>query len=420
MSRLKNLLYSYVYNPIVENMVMLAEEYYNTQQYAAALSFFLKTADSTQDKNLQYYCLIKCAKCVEIPGNRKHSVMTLYKHCITLLPERPEAYYYLSQLHEWYKDWFDCYLFANIGLQKDEINDEYTKKLSYPGKNGLLVQKALSAWGIGKGQEARGLFQKLLHTEYKNLDAAHKKVVANNAFTLGCGPVEVCHVPYHRGKYNLRYKFSGWEKIEQNWSQVAQDLFVLSVTDGKEKGTYLEIGSGDPFHLNNTMLLETRFGWIGKGIEWNKELVARHTANRKNPVLCINALEVDYEKLLAEIADPVTKIVDYLQLDCEPSAVTYEIMTKIPFDKYRFRAITYEHDYYVDSSFSFREKSRKFLKQKGYILAANDISPEGSCTFEDWWIHPDLVDDKTKEIMVDVDLNTTKNIRDYMYKPYGQ
>ena len=72
MSRLKNLLYSYVYNPIVENMVMLAEEYYNTQQYAAALSFFLKTADSTQDKNLQYYCLIKCAKCVEIPGNRKH------------------------------------------------------------------------------------------------------------------------------------------------------------------------------------------------------------------------------------------------------------------------------------------------------------------------------------------------------------
>lgn len=419
MSKLKNYLYSYVYNPTPESMVFIAEEYFNNEQYAAALSFFLKAADSTDDKDLQYYCLIKCAKCVEIPGNRKHSVMTLYKHCITLLPDRPEAYYYLAQLHEWYKDWFDCYMFTIIGLEKPNINDIYTKKLDYPGKSGLLVLKSLALWGIGKGQESRKLLQELLHIRYDDLTPHHKTVVAQNALALGSGPIEIAHVPYHRNKYLLRYNFNNWQRVEQNFSQVAQDLFVLSITNGKENGTYLEIGSGDPWHLNNTYLLEHWFNWRGKGIEWSKELVDRHTSNRRNPVLCVNALEVDYNNILLDLADS-DNIVDYLQLDCEPSAVTYEIMTKIPFDKYKFRVITYEHDSYIDSTFSFKEKSRKYLISKGYLLVANDISPNEFATFEDWWVHPQLVDPKILEIMLDIKPGQIKPIRDYMYKPYGQ
>jgi hypothetical protein len=54
--------------------------------------------------------------------------------------------------------------------------------------------------------------------------------------------------------------------------------------------------------------------------------------------------------------------------------------------------ITYEHDYYVDVSRSYREKSRKYLKDMGYELVVANICPRENCPFEDWWVHPDLVD----------------------------
>ena len=41
-----------------------------------------------------------------------------------------------------------------------------------------------------------------------------------------------------------RFKFPGFGKIENNYSQCFQDLFVLKCLSGKRKGTYLEIGGG--------------------------------------------------------------------------------------------------------------------------------------------------------------------------------
>lgn len=412
MSRIKDLLYSYIYNPSVDNKFLLAEEYFTWSQHAAALSFYLKTAETTEDKYLQYYCLIKCAKCFEIPGNRKHSVITLYKHAINVLPERPEAYYYLSQAYELYQDWYDCYTFANLGLQKYNYNDIYTKKLGFGGEYLFIFQKAISAWHIGRGQESRNLLQELIHEHYDKLDSTHRALVIKNASSLGSGPLEIAHVPYFKGQHNLRYEFKNCDRVEQSYAQVMQDIFVLSMLDGKEKGTYLEIGSGEPFHLNNTYLLEHKFNWTGKGIEINPALCEKHNA-RKNTVLCKNALEINYEELLSTITN--TNIVDYLQLDCEPSEVTYQIMTRIPFDKFKFAVITYEHDHYIDITRQYRKKSREFLQKHGYKLIVNDVSPEGKCTFEDWWVHPDLVSPDIISKMLDDDLSKIKNIRQYMY-----
>lgn len=170
MSQLKNLLYSYVYNPTDENRLYLADEYYKLEQYAAALSYYLQTAEMSSDKDMQYYSLIQCGKCFQVPGNRKHSVMTLYKHAIHLLPERPEAYYYLSKVYEWHSEWFDCYTFAYLGLEKPDIDDVYSKKLGYSGKVLLTFQKALSAWWIGKGDESRELHTYIINNYFNSID----------------------------------------------------------------------------------------------------------------------------------------------------------------------------------------------------------------------------------------------------------
>jgi hypothetical protein len=88
-------------------------------------------------------------------------------------------------------------------------------------------------------------------------------------------------------------------------------------------------------------------------------------------------------------------------------------MLKIPFDEYKFAVITYEHDYYVDVTRSYREKSREFLKNKGYILVVNDLSPDGISNFEDWWVHPDLIDESILSKMLCVD-DEIKKAKDYI------
>lgn len=180
MSRIRELLYSFVYNPTINNRFDVAEEYFDKKQYAIAQTFYLKTAELSTDKDLQYYCLIRCAICYEIPGNRKHSVMTLYKHAIDLLPDRPEAYYYLSRLYEYHQDWIDAYFFANLATTKTPKNDIYQQKLYYPASYGPLFQKAIASWHIGRGQDSLKLLNYIKDNLYAELDVAHQVSVQSN------------------------------------------------------------------------------------------------------------------------------------------------------------------------------------------------------------------------------------------------
>jgi hypothetical protein len=48
------------------------------------------------------------------------------------------------------------------------------------------------------------------------------------------------------------------------------------------------------------------------------------------------------------------------------------------------------------------DKSRKYLLSQGYELVAADIAPNDWASFEDWWVHPDLVDRETIDRMKSV------------------
>jgi hypothetical protein len=82
-------------------------------------------------------------------------------------------------------------------------------------------------------------------------------------------------------KKNLRYQFPGSELIDTNFSQSYQDLFVLMATKGKTYGTYLEIGSDDPYINSNTALLETKFKWQGVSIDIKEDQVTKFKNQRK-------------------------------------------------------------------------------------------------------------------------------------------
>ena len=81
-----------------------------------------------------------------------------------------------------------------------------------------------------------------------------------------------------------------------------------------------------------------------------------------------------------------------MQLDCDPPEITYQILLTIPFDAYKFRVITFEHDYYTDTNKTLQERSIKYLESYGYVRVVNNIAPDDWRSYEDWWVHPDLVD----------------------------
>lgn len=400
MFRLKHLLIEYVKNTEnAETNLQLALEYFRVGHYAAALSFFLRAAERTTNVETQYFALLKVAKCLEIAGNRLHTVRTTYQHCIDILPSRPEAYYFLSKVYEWQQDWTSCYTTVTQGLRYGIAQNKmrFQELIEYPGSYALLFQKALAAWWWGKNNESRDILEDL-STNYKNkLDQSYKSVIQYNMAKLASPSIGALpNKKYTKASFEkLKFKFPGAENIQENYAQIYQDLFVLVALNGKTNGTFLEIGSGDPVIANNTYLLETQFDWTGYAVEINKSFAEAYVAKRKTLVFDTDARDIDYENVVNRITH--LGVVDYLQLDCEPAKITYETLLKIPFDKCRFRVITYEHDYYADIDKIYREKSRLLLASNGYILVVNDLCSDYNkrYSFEDWWIHKDLVDKET-------------------------
>lgn len=409
---LNETLNAYVFDP--ENPELnwkLGVLYENLGQTAAAISYYSRAAERTPDMNLAYECLLRVGLCFDRQGKRGNTVRGFFLYAQHLLPKRPEAYFLVSRYYERIGEYPFAYNFADLGLQFADFNQKPLRTwVEYPGKYGLVFEKMVASWWWGKAQECRDLLR-VLKNEYAHMmDPVHFQATQNNLSSLGCGPTTQAFIPYWNAYHaRLRHKFPGSETIVRNYSQVMQDMFILAMTNGKTNGTYLEIGSGDALHGNNTKLLE-EFGWTGVGIEYNEGLAKTH-ANRKNPVLCKNAFDINYEELVGSIA--VNGVVDYLQLDCEPSKATYELLERMPFDKFKFAIITFEHDHYVDMTGLYRELSRRFLKSKGYVLVVNDIAADGVSTFEDWWAHPDLIDPAIMSKMKLRDRNV-HHIVDYM------
>lgn len=399
-----------------ETNFALGRWYQDQGHDSPAISFFIRTAEFAEEigfeenpdlLNLAYEALVMAHICVNRHKTREHTAKSLLQRSIALAPHRPEAYYFLAK-HEQYKhNWQETYMFCSIGYDlalSDTNLESPLKKFGYLGYYSFLLPMALGAHYWGRGMESRKILQKIL-SEYKYiLPHQEIEIVGKLAREWGVGDSTVADVPYISTKHseNFKYRFNNLETIEQNYSQVYQDMFILSVLDGKKNGTYLEIGSEDPEYKSNTCLLEKKFNWFGLSVEIDSPEVNKFNSIRKNRAICFDATKLDYDYLLKTANFP--KEIDYLQIDTEPSSTSFEVLISIPFDKYSFRVITFEHDHAVDITRSYREKSRRYLRSLGYELIVPDIGPTDWYSFEDWWVKPELVDmDRLKELGMIID-----------------
>jgi hypothetical protein len=396
-----------------EHAFKLAEYYYEQNQTAAALGFYLRVTECSNDLNLIYESLIKSGMCLEKQGDRNTAVKGLYLNAISYLPKRPEAYFLLSRLHEKKSEYLECCTLSNTALSNCDFNSTPLRtETDYPGKYGFEFEKAVSLWWLGKEEESINLFLDLHDGKFGELDKTHKDSVLYNIRNLwGNENGEWVRPIFYDKNKKLRFPFKGYEKIDRNYSQAFQDIFVISILNGKTDGKYLEIGANEPIKTSNTYILENKFNWGGISLEIIPSLIPFFNGVRKNTCYCLDATKVDYNQLLD--SQNWGYEWDYLQLDCEPPKTTFETLLAIPFDRYKFAVITYEHDYYVDDTKSYREKSRRYLHSLGYKLLVNDVSIDDKSSFEDWWVHPDLIDKNTINKFQHITNNINK-IADYI------
>lgn len=398
-------LYNYIQNPYDSQAAFnLANWYYDQGQTAAALNFYLRVTEIDDKTALTYESLVRAGLCLRQQGNRIYSMKSFFLHAISICPHKPHAYFLLAQAYEENKEWQECHTISMIGLK--QVMGMYTDTsvdLKYPGVYGFQMEIAIALWWMGRIDESLELF---LHLN-KEVDMLpeHAELVKNNIKMIW-GTDDWAVPSYFKPSMELKLDFRQSYKVKKNYSQAYQDIFILTMLDGKREGKYLEIGSHEPIAHSNTYLLEKEFNWKGVSLEIDTNLVSKFNGTRVNKCITMDATIANYNEIMDGRGWGTDW--DYLQLDCEPANNTYLALLGIPFDKYRFAVITYEHDHYCDESKIYRERSRRYLKSMGYELVGANISVDEKSPFEDWWIHPELVEESRWKFLRDIDKEVLK------------
>ncbi len=189
---------------------------------------------------------------------------------------------------------------------------------------------------------------------------------------------------------------------QKSVSQLGQDLWVLEKAGYKRDGFFVEFGATDGVLLSNTWLLERQFGWKGLCAEPNPKFFEQLKQNRACVVsnayiggetgeavefILSDAYggssqyaqddqhagkraaykQVGQVKMMESISlndfleqHGAPREIDYISIDTEGSE--YEILNTFPFDKWRVRLFTIEHN------FTERRKDiRQLMEKSGYI-----------------------------------------------------
>ena len=393
-----------------EKCYALAKEYERLDQGSAAFGFYLRAADMSEgetfeEKWLQYKAMIRSAGIFYRAKNRDHTVAGLYRMCFETLPERPEAYYFFAKWQMDRNEWREALIFAKMGLAYADAEMIVDSDIDYPGVLGLKYVYAMARWKTDGRDDSKNL---LFDLKYKNkLDSNTEVHVTNLLVEIGY-PSTLKWTPNMLEK--TRYRFNGIENVKQNYSRHFQDMFVLAFLNGKKNGTFIELGSGHPKHFNNTLLLEDQFGWNGLSVDNNERFTMQHTRMRRTSVINANAAEIDYRALFK--TNCVEHHTDFLRINAEWASL--EALKRIPFDNYQFSVIQFQHNHCWWKN-EYREFSRDILRKIGYILLVPDVAINEKDNYEDWWVHPGMLNNQNKDMQAPSGTNFAWS---YMMKEY--
>jgi len=167
------------FNP-TKNFVA-AVEYERINQTASAVSFYLRAVEygGDNDKEIIYTSLLKIARCFNDQNGREHSVTNAILQAVAVLPNRPEAYFKMSQYYERASQWQEAYTWAVMGLDlANKVLPPLPSDVEYHGIYCLLFEQAVSGWWVGRPDETKYLFRHLLN-DFQMIDEYTQACLAN-------------------------------------------------------------------------------------------------------------------------------------------------------------------------------------------------------------------------------------------------
>jgi hypothetical protein len=155
-----------------------AVEYQNINQTASAVSFYLRAAEYGVNTHptIVYTSLLKMAHCFADQNDRINTVSNCILQAVAHMPERPEAYFLMSQFHESQGAWQECYTWAEMGLSVPTWV-ALPADVGYHGEYVLEFEKTVSAWWIGRKEESVKLLKEL---QAQDLAEDYRKAVESN------------------------------------------------------------------------------------------------------------------------------------------------------------------------------------------------------------------------------------------------
>lgn len=367
----------------------LAHEYEKKGQYAAAFSYYLRTAElCIKNRMLSSEALLRCSLCLKIQGGRSEKEYDLILHAIANNPHCSEAHYMKCIYHVEHNKWTECLQSTTIALELlHDMDPKLQVSIGYRGKVDFLYLEALSMYRKGKYMESKQKCIKLKR-EYDINEYGFTEIdtILTNKKSLYD---EIKTEPLRMG-INSAWgstcinNFNIPSCITKNYSEAYQDIFVLCILNGKHNGNYLDIGCDSNYSGTNTFLLEDKFSW--QGITYGN-VDTGYVHNRKNAYVYVNTHSIDE---MNNIFVGVPDTIDYLNITSDEPLKSYNILQSIPFSKNKFSVITHEHLHCDDETGNYRNMSRSFLSNHGYILVRGNISMGRLGSYCDWWIHKSI------------------------------
>jgi tetratricopeptide (TPR) repeat protein len=162
LEEIKQLITMFALNPSDPEVSFTLGSYYeDIGQYSSAGSYYLRTAERTENRLLSYESLIRFAACTESLGRRRYSTKAILNFAISHIPDRPEAYLILSKFIEKNdtndEKWFTAYSLVCTALAIKDLDNlkPLRFKTIFEGKYSLLLQKARTGRQSGFIEEAR-------------------------------------------------------------------------------------------------------------------------------------------------------------------------------------------------------------------------------------------------------------------------
>ena len=164
------------------------------------------------------------------------------------------------------------------------------------------------------------------------------------------------------------------------YSQCLQDVFALIINDYKTSGSFIDIGSSTPDDMYNNSILLQLFNWKGICVD-----LGNYESYWNNyPNATFYSMDCCDKENIKFIMDKSPEVVDFLSFDIDDA--TIEGLKLVDFNKTKFKSICIEHNKYLGDRGEQRHGQREILEANGYKLLIKNWH-----NFEDWWVHPELV-----------------------------